>query len=163
MVSSDTPMGYFALSSAKSVPLLLIGMSVNLDGIQLCGTGLPFLYPMSMADISNYSTMPILLLNPGLACTMEVICNTCLKLCLKQGSVHLACFSNREYMCRWSILEKVNLKTHLCPNEHFVNTFCVSNSGVRGVQVMRGIPVRCAEASYVHKFNATLIKICTRE
>lgn len=113
MVSSDTPMGYFALFSAKSVPLLLIGMSVNLDGIQLCGTGLPFLYPMSMADISNYSTMPILLLNPGLACTMEVICNTCLKLCLKQGSVHLACFFNREYMCRWSILEKVNLKTLL--------------------------------------------------
>lgn len=55
-------------------------------------------------------------------------------------------------MCRWSILEKVNLKTHLCTNAHLVNTYCVSGSGVRGgqsmscVQVMRGVPVRHTQA-----------------
>lgn len=64
MVSSDTPMGYFALFSAKPVPLLWIGMSVNLDGTLLCGTGLPFPYPVAMADITNHSSMPITTLRP---------------------------------------------------------------------------------------------------
>lgn len=36
---------------------------------------------------------------------------------------------NREYMCRWSILEKVNLKTHLCTGKHLVNTYCMRESG----------------------------------